>query len=172
MSEEGKPSILQQLRESASSPSSSEKLAAKLTSDWAWVQKLLSPSPDNNLRQQITSSRAAVQDALDKVQSTATTAQNTMEWMQTPSQSVLDYKAKALEVRGKYPKTIVGAITVLSIVPPALRKSPFGVARNAVLFGGVTCALLHPELFFLVAPKISSKVSKVEEQVKERVLGK
>jgi len=172
MTDEGKPSLLEQLRETVSSPSSTDKLAEKLSADWAWAQKLLKSSPDNTLRQQITSSRTAIQDAVDKAQSSATKVQDTIEWMQTPSEVVNGYKAKALEVRGKYPATICGVITTMAIVPPALRRAPFGVARNLVLAGGVSSALLYPEFFFRMAPKISSAASKVEQQVKERVIGK
>ncbi|KAL1519538.1 hypothetical protein AB1Y20_023053 [Prymnesium parvum] len=167
-----KPSIFQQAQELVNRPNANEVLAEKLAKDWAWVQSLFTRSSDNSLRQKIASVRQEVEVRLNSLQEVAAKTEDTVTWLQTPSETTQGIKAKALELRRKFPGLIVGAITAAAMVPPALRKAPFYVARNFVIAGGVSSALLYPELFFLLAPKVSRTASKMEEQVKEKMIGK
>ena len=55
---------------------------------------------------------------------------------------------------------------------PRTSQAPVAVTRNFLIAGSISSALLYPEFFFKVAPKISNTASKVEERVKQSVIGK
>lgn len=128
-----------------------QELAKRLEENWAWLQDLsFERATGVSLRQNVTSSRVRVQDALGTLHSVQAQIGDTATRLTTLPTGVTAFKDKFLALRRDYRGFLLAGITLCVVAPAALARGRVEkvrvFARNFFFGGGAAAVLFNPEL--------------------------